>query len=440
MFESISSKFQDIFRSVRGVGRLSEKNISDSLRAVRLALLEADVNYRVVKRLVDEVREDSLGREVLSSIKPGQQFVKCVHERLVEIMTSSDSALALSGSPAVVMLIGLQGSGKTTTAAKLALRLYKQGRRPLLAAADLTRPAAVDQLRILGERAGVEVASGEGVSPLKNALDAIEYARIKGLDMVILDTSGRLHIDSELMEELDELKRRVRPCQTLLVLDAMTGQDAVNAAGEFDRRIGIEGSILTKLDGDARGGAAISMLAVTGKPVKFAGVGEGMEDLAPFDPGGMASRILGMGDVVGLVNRAQELFDDEESRRLEKKLRKADFDLEDFRRQLFRFKKLGSWRALEGMLPAGMPKVEGGDERLRRMGAILDSMTPGERRRPEILNGSRRERIARGSGTSVREVNQLLKKFAASRKMMTKIGKMNGKRMNTQMGGANWQL
>nr|HPJ72164.1 signal recognition particle protein [bacterium] len=302
------------------------------------------------------------------------------------------------------------------------------------------RPAAVDQLRILGERAGVEVASGEGVSPLKNALDAIEYARIKGLDMVILDTSGRLHIDSELMEELDELKRRVRPCQTLLVLDAMTGQDAVNAAGEFDRRIGIEGSILTKLDGDARGGAAISMLAVTGKPVKFAGVGEGMEDLAPFDPGGMASRILGMGDVVGLVNRAQELFDDEESRRLEKKLRKADFDLEDFRRQLFRFKKLGSWRALEGMLPAGMPKVEGGDERLRRMGAILDSMTPGERRRPEILNGSRRERIARGSGTSVREVNQLLKKFAASRKMMTKIGKMNGKRMNTQMGGANWQL
>lgn len=441
MFENIARKFQEIFREVRGTARLSESNIAATLREVRLALLEADVNFRLVKEIVEKVREESLGDEVLRSIKPGQQFIKLIHDELVRVMTCPGSGLELSGAPAVIMLLGLQGAGKTTTAAKLGRYLARQGRRPLLAACDVARPAAARQLQIVGDSAGIETwVGGEGDSAFKRASDAIDYASEKDRDLVILDTAGRLHVDSALMKEAAGLKARFRPCQVLLVLDAMTGQDALSAAREFENQVGIDGAILTKLDGDARGGAAISVSAVTGKPVKLASTGEKLDDFGPFDPERMASRILGMGDIVGLVERAAEIFEGSESEKLEESLRKGSFNLEDFRRQLKALQKAGSWDSLAGMLPGAFSPGALDEGRLKRMGAILDSMTPKERALPGIIDGSRRARIARGSGTSVREINQLLKQFAAARKMMTDMGKFKRGKMKFNLGGANWPL
>ncbi len=441
MFENIARKFQDIFREVRGTARLSEGNIASTLREVRLALLEADVNFRLVKEIVEKVREESLGDEVLRSIKPGQQFIKLIHDELVRVMTCPGSGLELSGSPAVIMLLGLQGAGKTTTAAKLGRYLARQGRRPLLAACDVARPAAARQLQIVGDSAGIETWVGEdGDSAFKRASDAIDYASEKGRDLVILDTAGRLHVDAALMKEAAGLKERFRPCQVLLVLDAMTGQDALSVAREFEGKVGIDGAILTKLDGDARGGAAISIGAVTGKPVKLASAGEKLDDFGPFDPERMASRILGMGDIVGLVERAAEIFEEGESEKLEESLRKGSFSLEDFRRQLKSLQKAGSWDSLAGMLPGAFSPGALDEGRFKRMGAILDSMTPKERALPGIIDGSRRARIARGSGTSVREVNLLLKQFAAARKMMVDMGKLKRGKMKFNLGGANWPL
>lgn len=438
MFDSVAGKFQEIFRNIRGMGRMGEKNISQALREVRLALLEADVNYQVVKEIIEATRESALGEDVLKSIKPGQQFIKLFYDKMVEFMTDPRPGLHLTKTPAIILLAGLQGSGKTTTAAKLARWLKKQGRSPLLVAGDLRRPAAARQLQTLGEKINVPTFSGSANCPLTIAQNAIDYARLHGLNTVILDTSGRLHVERELMAELKELKETLQPDELLLTLDAMTGQDALEVAREFDREVGISGAILTKLDGDARGGAAISFRSVCGKPIKLIGVGEGIDDLQGFDPARMVSRILGMGDVLSLVERAEEVFDEHQARQWEKKLRKATFDLEDFREQMRQFNKVGSWSSLMEMLPHSMPRPAGGEKRLQRMGAILDSMTPAERRHPEIIGGSRRERIARGSGTSVPEVNRMLKEFNLTKKMLGKAGKMRDKKF--KLGGVNWPL
>ncbi len=440
MFERISSKFQDIFKNIRGQGRLSEKNISQALREVRLALLDADVNYRVVKEIIAETRKDVTGQKVLKSLKPGQQFIKIFHDHLVDFMTAPDCELSLKSAPAVIMLVGLQGSGKTTMAAKLALWLKKN--RPassrLMIAADRQRPAAVRQLEILGEKIGEETYTGRGNSALKIVRDGVKYARSNKVDQVIVDTAGRLHVDDELMGELEAVKSRLNPDEVLLVLDAMTGQDAVNVAGEFDKRIGITGAILTKLDGDARGGAAISLRAVTGRPIKMIGVGEKLEDLQRFDPERMVSRILGMGDIVTLAEKAQETIDEEEARVWEKKWKRAEIDLEDFQKQIGQLRKIGSWESIAGMLPRGLPDPGDGERKIGRMEAILNSMTREEKSRPAIINGSRRFRIARGSGTTVQEVNQLLKQFKMMKKMMTQANKLGKKKIN--LGGANWPL
>jgi signal recognition particle subunit SRP54 len=439
MFERIAEKFQDIFKGVRGEATLNEKNISRALREIKLALLDADVHYRVVKELMEQIGLDARGEKVLRSLKPGQQFIKIFHDRLVEFMDAPDAGLKLSGSPSVILLAGLQGAGKTTAAAKLAFFLRKERKlSSLLAATDLRRPAAAEQLKILGEKIGVETFGGKANSPLKIIGDAIEYARSRDLSAVIVDTAGRLHIDGELMAEVAEIREKFSPDETLLVLDAMTGQDAVQVALEFNRQVAITGSILTKLDGDARGGAAISLRAVTGRPIKLVGVGEKPEDLVPFDPERIVSRILGMGDIVSLAEKAQAVVDVEEAEKWEKKWKKAAIDLEDFRVQLRGLKKIGSWESIVGMLPAGMAGLEDGSGRIKRMEAILDSMTPGERARPEMIDGSRRERVAKGSGTSVPEVNQMLKQFKLLKKMMVKAGGMKHKKLS--IGGANWPL
>lgn len=438
MFNRISEKFQVIFKQLRGQGRLNEKNISQALRDVKLALLDADVNYRVVKDIVEKVRQDVLGEKVLQSLRPGQQFIKVFHDRLVEFMTDPDSELKLDQTPILILLSGLQGAGKTTVAAKLALWLKEKRKiSSLLVAADLQRPAAVGQLEILGGRVGVETFKGKGNSPLKIIGDAIKYAKLSKLGCVIVDTAGRLHIDEELMEELRGIKNKYPPDETLLVLDAMTGQDAVNVAVEFDRQIGITGSILTKLDGDARAGAAISFRSVTGRPIKLIGTGEKLDDLQIFDSSRIVSRILGMGDIVSLAEKAQESMDVEEARKWEKRWRKASIDLEDFRKQIRQLKKMGSWESIMGMLPAGLPDMKNGADRVKRMEAILDSMSPLERENPVIINGSRRERIARGSGTSIPEVNQLLKQFKVMKQMIRKTRGFNKK---LKIGGVNWPL
>ncbi|MFH1037369.1 MAG: signal recognition particle protein [PVC group bacterium] len=439
MFERIADKFQAIFKQVRGQGTLSEKNIADALRDVKLALLDADVHYQVVKEIMAQTRREIMGEKVLQSLKPGQQFVKAFHDRLVEFMTDPASELVLSRTPALILLVGLQGAGKTTVAAKLALWLREHRKiSSLLAAADLRRPAAATQLKVLGDRIGVETFSGRGNSSLKIIGDAIQYARSGSLGCVIVDTAGRLHIDEPMMEEIRRIKEKHPPDETLLVLDAMTGQDAVTVAVDFNRRAGISGAVLTKLDGDARGGAAISFRAVTRRPIKMIGVGEKLEDLQVFDARRIVSRILGMGDIISLAEKARAALDEGEAQQWEKKWRKAAVDLEDFRRQLGRLKKVGSWDSIMGMLPAGMPALEDGPGRIRRMEAVLDSMSPEERGNPGIINGSRRERIARGSGTSVQDVNQLLQQFRLLKKMM---GKARGAGNRTSAtGGVNWPL
>ncbi len=434
MFESLSERLQDIFRRLKGHGRLSEKQVDQVMREIRLALLEADVNFRVVKDFVNRIRERAVGQEVLKSLTPAQQVIKIVHDELVALLGESKQGLELSGRPPhVVMLVGLQGSGKTTTAAKLAHHLRRQGRHPLLVAADIYRPAAVDQLFKLGEQAGVEVFFLGGAAPEDMVVEAVKKAEKEGFDVLVVDTAGRLHVDDEMMEELVRVMRRTPPAETLLVVDAMTGQDAVTVAQTFQKKVGFDGIVLTKLDGDARGGAALSIRAVTGKPVKFASVGEKLGDFEPFYPDRMASRILGMGDVLTLIEKAQAAYDEEKARELERKLRRQEFTLEDFLDQLRQLRKMGTLEQILSMIP-GFPasKLKGlklDESQLKKAEAIIQSMTPEERRKPQIIGASRKQRIARGSGTTTQDVNRLLQQFQQMQKLVKQFGKMSPRKM-----------
>ena len=434
MLDSLSTRLQAIFDKLGGRGRLSEENIEEALREVRVALLEADVNFKVVRAFVDRVRTRAVGQDVLASLTPAQQVVKVVHGELVELLGGSGHRLAMaSHPPTVIMLMGLQGSGKTTTAAKLARLYTKQGQHPLLAAADTQRPAAMEQLRTLGAQVGVPVTGAPGQTPLEICRAAREEAAARGLTPLILDTAGRLHIDEALLGELQAIRREVVPHHVLLVVDAMTGQDAVTVADRFNQAVGIDAVILTKLDGDSRGGAALSVRHVTGRPIAFVGVGEKTDALEPFHPDRLASRILGMGDVLSLVEKAQAVVDQTKAEELARKLREDSFSLEDFREQLKQLRQMGPLDQILGMLPfgkmlKGAPKdLDGESAELGRFDAIIGSMTPGERRNPEVINGSRRQRIARGSGTSVQDVNRLLKQYAQLRKVMKQFKSMEGK-------------
>ena len=434
MLDSLSTRLQAIFDKLGGRGRLSEENIQEALREVRVALLEADVNFKVVRAFIDRVKEKAVGQDVLTSLTPAQQVVKVVHGELVELLGGSGHRLTTAPHPpTVIMLMGLQGSGKTTTAAKLARLYTKQGQHPLLAAADTQRPAAMDQLRTLGAQLGVPVTGTSGQTPLEICRAAREEAAARGLTPVILDTAGRLHIDEALLAELQAIRREVAPHHVLLVVDAMTGQDAVTVADRFNQAVGIDAVILTKLDGDSRGGAALSVRHVTGRPIAFVGVGEKTDALEPFHPDRLASRILGMGDVLSLVEKAQAVVDQTQAEALARKLREDTFSLEDFRDQLKQLRQMGPLDQILGMLPfgkmlKGAPKdLDGESADLDRFDAIISSMTPGERHNPEIINGSRRQRIARGSGTGVQDVNRLLKQYAQLRKVMKQFKGMEGK-------------
>jgi signal recognition particle subunit SRP54 len=440
MFESLSGKLQNAFRNLRGLGKISESNVSDSLREVRLALLDADVNFKVARDFIERVKTQALGAEVVASVHPGQQIIKIIHDELVALLGSQNAGLNLGGNPSCVMLVGLHGSGKTTSSGKLARLLLKQGRQPLLVAADVYRPAAMDQLETLGRQLEIPVFLQRGETDvLTIARAALEFARANNRNTLIFDTAGRLQIDEPLVQELVRLRDLVRPQEILLVLDAATGQEAVNVATHFDQALNITGAILTKLDGDARGGAALSLKSVTGKPIKFVGTGEKLDEFEPFHPERMASRILGMGDVVSLVERAAEAVSEDEAKRLEEKMRKGQFTLEDFLEQLRQMKKLGSLESIVGMLPGGaeMLKQQGNfskqEKEFRRMEAIICGMTLPERRSPQILNAKRRIRIAKGSGVSVTEVNTMLNKFNEMQQMMKKMGKFS--KMMGRMGG-----
>lgn len=433
MFESLSDRLQDVFKKLRAKGKLTEQDVETALREVRIALLEADVSLRIVKLFVNRIHDRAVGVEVLESLSPAQQVIKIVHEELLQTFGEASKLTLASQPPTIVMLVGLQGSGKTTTAAKLALQLRKSGQRPLLVAADVRRPAAIQQVLALGKQIDVPVYSEGQKSPPEICVNALKRARETSSSVVILDTAGRLHIDDDLMHELEQIKARVSPHEVLLVADAMTGQDAVRVADEFNKRVGLTGIVLTKLDGDTRGGAALSMRAVTGVPIKYAGIGEKLDGLEPFHPDRVASRILGMGDVLSLIEKAQESFDRQQAEALQKKLRTAKFDLEDFLTQLQQVKKMGPLSQIVEMLP-GFGSIRGqlpadalDDKQLRRIEAIIRSMTPRERHEPNIIGGSRRRRIARGSGTTPQEVNQLLNQFQQVQKMMkTLVG--GGKR------------
>ncbi|MDU4959941.1 MAG: signal recognition particle protein [Sporomusaceae bacterium] len=440
VFEGLADKLQSTFKKLRGRGKLSEADVNDAMREVRLALLEADVNFKVVKDFVAKVKERSVGIEVMSSLTPAQHVVKIVNEELTALMGGTQSRIMIaSRPPTVIMLVGLQGAGKTTTAGKLAHMLIKQNKRPLLVAADIYRPAAIKQLQVVGEKLSTPVFSlGDQESPVTIAKRGVEHAVSMGRDVVIIDTAGRLHINDELMDELVAIKQQAKPHEILLVVDAMTGQDAVSVAETFNGRLGLDGVILTKLDGDARGGAALSVKAVTGCPIKFIGMGEKSEALEPFHPDRMASRILGMGDVLSLIEKAQSAVDLEKAREMEEKLRKDSFTLDDFLEQLQQVKKLGSIEQILGMIP-GMgglsKKLEGAQldgKELARVEAIIRSMTRKERRDPSIINGSRRKRIALGSGSKVQDVNRLLKQYVEARKMMKRLQEMQkgGKKMS----------
>jgi signal recognition particle subunit SRP54 len=430
MFESLSEKLESAFKKLRGHGKLTETNIEDGLKEVRMALLEADVHYQVVKKFIAEIKARALGQEVMKSLTPGQQVVKIVNEKLTELMGTRHQDLDLSGAlPVSVMLVGLQGSGKTTTAGKLSILLKSKGRKPFLVPADVYRPAAIDQLTKLGSQLNVPVfPSTPDMDPVRICMEARVAALKEGCDTLILDTAGRLHIDEKLMTELKRIKAEVKPSDILLVADAMTGQDAVNIAKSFDEALDIGGVVLTKMDGDARGGAALSIKEMIKKPIKFVGVGEKLNEIEPFHPERMASRILGMGDVLTLIEIAQSVVDEKEAIELEKKFRKSQFTLEDFRNQMTQVRKMGSLSDMLGMIP-GMGKlkqlknVEVDDREIVRIEAIINSMTPLERSKHAIINGSRRKRIARGSGTSVQDVNKLLKNYTQVMKMMKKINK-----------------
>src|SRR5438552_2453494 len=433
MLDSLTSRLTGIFDRLRGYGRLTEENIVEALREVRVALLEADVNFKVVKSFVDRVREKAVGQDVFKSLTPGQQVVKVVRDELVELLGGSGHRLAMAPHPpTVIMLIGLQGSGKTTSAAKLARHFQKQGQHPILAAADIYRPAAIEQLKTLGAQLGVTVVGEAGQKPLEICARARDEAARRGLSPLILDTAGRLHIDEEMLDEVRVIKKEVAPHHVLLVVDAMTGQDAVTVAEKFNAAVGIDAVILTKLDGDALGGAALSVRAVTGLPIAFVGVGEKADALEPFHPDRLAQRILGMGDVLSLVEKAQATVDAAQAEVLAKKIREETFSLEDFAGQLRQLRSMGPLGQILDMIPffkgKGAPKELEGEERdLRRFEAMISSMTPGERREPSVINGSRRLRIARGSGTTVSDVNRLLKQYAQLKKMMKGLKHMEGR-------------
>ena len=422
-------------RKLRGKGRLSEKDVDEVLREIRLALLEADVNYKVVRDFIAQVKERATGHEVLSSLTPGQQVIRIVNEELTQLMGGTQTKLTMSSKPpTVIMMVGLQGAGKTTTGSKLARMLKSQGHRPLLVAADIYRPAAIKQLQVLGEQIEVPVFSMGEQNPVDIAKAALSHAQSRNNDVVIIDTAGRLHVDQELMDELVQIKEAVNPTEILLVVDAMTGQDAVNVSQSFNEQLEIGGVILTKLDGDARGGAALSVKAVTGKPIKFVGVSEKMDGLEPFHPDRMASRILGMGDVLTLIEKAASAVDQEQAEKMAAKLMEAEFTLEDFQEQLAQMKQMGPIDQLIGMIP-GMSNakqlqgLEVDDGHLRKIEAIIQSMTPEERRKPELIGGSRRRRIAQGSGTRVQDVNRLLKQFNQTKQMLKQFsGPQKGRR------------
>ncbi|NLX70906.1 MAG: signal recognition particle protein [Clostridiales bacterium] len=426
-FEGLADKLQAALKRLTGKGKLNERDVKEAMREVRLALLEADVNYIVVKDLVKRITERAVGQEIMQSLTPGQQVIKIVNEELTALMGGTQSKINLvPNQPTVIMMVGLQGSGKTTTAAKLAGHLKGQGRNSLLVACDIYRPAAIKQLQVVGERVDVPVFERGQKDPVKIAKEALALAKKEQKDVVIIDTAGRLHVDEELMDELSRLKAEVKPHEILLVVDAMTGQDAVNVAKSFNERLGLDGVVLTKLDGDTRGGAALSVKAVTGKPIKFVGTGEKLNDFEPFYPDRMASRILGMGDILTLIDRAQAAIDEKKAEELEKKLRKQQFTLEDFLEQMQQLKNMGSLSDIVGMLPGiDMRKLSaagGLDEKeLVRTEAIIQSMTREERRNPSIINASRKRRIAMGSGTRVQDVNRLLKSFEQFRKMMKQM-------------------
>ena len=422
MLEDLTQKLESAFKRLRGYGKLTEKNISDSLKEVRRALLEADVNYKVVKDFIASVEKQAIGEEVLRSVTPGQMIVKIVSDELIRLLGSTSTQMKMAGiPPTIIMLCGLQGSGKTTFAAKLANYMRKHGRKPMLVAADVYRPAAIQQLRILGDSLNIPVYEEGLGNPEAICFNAISAARKQMCDTIILDTAGRLHIDQNMMDELVKVKARVRPHEILFVADGMTGQDAVNTAKEFAGKLDFDGVVLTKMDGDARGGAALSIRSVTGKPIKFMGIGEKPDEIEQFHPDRLASRILGMGDVVTFVEKAQETIDREKAEKLEKKFRKAEFDLEDFKDQLQQIKKMGSLESLLKMIPGVGRQLQGGqvdESQFARVEAIINSMTRDERQNPKILNGSRRKRIADGSGTRVQDINQLMNQFMQMKKMM----------------------
>ena len=441
MFDALSNRLQDVFRSIRGEARLTEATVETALREIRLALLEADVNFKVVKAFVDRVRDRALDQEVLRSLTPGQQVVRIVRDEMLALFGDAKGGLQPTDRrPRVLLMLGLQGSGKTTTSGKLGRWLKAQGRHPLLVSTDVRRPAAIQQLNVLGEKAGLRVHDPAGeLDPVVRAKGAVAEARNLGFDVVIVDTAGRLHIDDALMAELEAIKAAVDPVDLLYVADAMTGQDAIKSAGEFNRRVGVTGVVLSKLDGDARGGAALSVVSVVGVPIAFVGSGERLEDLEPFHPDRVVSRLLGMGDVLSLIEKAESAYDAREAEKLQEKLRKDQFTLEDFRDQLRTIRKMGPLESILGMLPGmgnlkQLAEQKPDEGQLNRVEAIINSMTPHERRRHDVINGSRRKRIARGSGTSVEEVNRLLKQFVQMRKMLKQLGAMQGGKMRGALG------
>ena len=434
-FDNLSEKLQNVFKNLRSKGRLTEDDVKSALKEVKMALLEADVNFKVVKQFVKTVQERAIGQDVMNGLNPGQMVIKIVNEEMVSLMGSETTEIAIKpgNEITVIMMAGLQGAGKTTTTAKIAGKLKQKGKKPLLAACDVYRPAAIDQLKINGEKQGVEVFSmGDKNSPVNIARAAVEHAQKNGFQVVIIDTAGRLHIDEGIMEELEAIKAAVDVSQTILVVDSMTGQDAVNVASTFDEKIGVDGVILTKLDGDTRGGAALSIRAVTGKPILYVGMGEKLSDLEQFYPDRMASRILGMGDVLTMLEKAQEAIDEEEARKLEQKMKKAEFDFDDYLSSMSQMKKMGGLSSILGMMPGmGQMKMPEFDEAeaekgMKRTESIIYSMTPQERRNPSLLNPSRKRRIANGAGVDIAEVNRLVKQFEQARKMMKQLPGMMG--------------
>lgn len=433
MFDNLSERLERSFKILKGEGRITEINIAETVKDIRKALLEADVNYKTAKQFTDQVKEKALGQNVINAVRPGQLMVKITHDELAELMGGETQEINLKGNPAIILMSGLQGSGKTTFASKLANYLQtKKGKKVMLVACDVYRPAAIEQLRVLGEQINAKVYTGEGESnPVKKAQDAIAEAKKFGYDVVIVDTAGRLAVDEQMMQEIAAIKNAIEPSETLFVVDAMTGQDAVNTAKEFNDRLDFDGVVLTKLDGDARGGAALSIRSVVNKPIKFIGTGEKMEALDVFHPARMADRILGMGDVVSLVERAQEQYNEAEARRISKKIAKNQFDFNDFIGQLNQIKKMGSMKELMGMIP-GMDKalkgVEISDDAFKPIEAMINSMTPAERTNPALLNGSRKARIAKGAGVDIVALNRFLKQFEQTSKMMRKVQQLGFKR------------